>query len=1033
MLVPIVVYACAGTHAQVTPLDPGFRPALDELKLSAGTLRPGDRFAVEFGFRNDGTRAAKQEYTIFLHFEQPDQDCRQIRFAQHYRPQPATTRWQPGTTVTIGPYAVPVPAEAQGEYHIHLGIFDDGGTGQRLCEEYRGTLTVDPKAAPHNPRRTPMAVGEAAVRRSARAARLTDAARLDGGTFELHVARATGTWEIIDKRTGELWGSNPLAEGCGEVTLRSEDRTVTLPLDQADGLDAGDRALTLRYELQPGPGDPVEVRVKMERLENPDRVRVSYEAGNTDEWQATGATLLQNALTVTSSEGGYLAVPHRLGILLRADGGLPEIRTFRAYSNAESYSMAFVGAVKNGSAIFAAWDDPYTLLQTTGAWVDQPLIPGTHALSASLQLRNSGRAFSLYPLGKGGYVEVARAYREVARQRGLVRTWADKRGSSPTVEQMWGAVDMKPFVFVRTVAGTQWNRGAEDQVSVGYTFEEAAQVAEHFRKDLGIERAMFVLAGWIRRGYDNQHPDILPAAPECGGNDGLADCAERVRACGYLFGLHDNYQDMYKDAPSWDESYVMKHSDGSLFAGGVWAGGQAYLTCSRKALELAKRPQNLNEIRRLFHPTIYFVDTTFAAPPFECFDPVHPLSLSDDIHWKAELARYARSVMGLFGSEEGQEWAVPDADYFEGIMSHKVGDGGQQVVPLFELVYGDCTNLYTHQGDRADAGRGKYILDHILYAECPVYHFGQHLYYQAAQPEGQPLKPSVEAVRQTGPRAFEITYRWGVSGPPGAARSVFVHFTHPRATRPEGIAFQDDHLLPTSPETWQVGQTVTIGPRTVTIPEGFDGTSEVWLGLLGDQGERQGFQGIRQSGGRVHVGNVTLADSKITFEPVDPTGDQPERSFARSDGGWADGLNETDRLIKNTYEVLSPLNRLTATLPMTDHEFVSDQPRVERSRFGEDVEILVNYGPEPYRVRGVELPAYGFLVRAPTFWAFHAAEFGGVTYSPSAMFAVESRDGKPIPESRKVHVFHAFGDPRVSLGGKTFTVGKEADVDVRGR
>ena len=140
-----------------------------------------------------------------------------------------------------------------------------------------------------------------------------------------------------------------------------------------------------------------------------------------------------------------------------------------------------------------------------------------------------------------------------------------------------------------------------------------------------------------------------------------------------------------------------------------------------------------------------------------------------------------------------------------------------------------------------------------------------------------------------------------------------------------------------------------------------------------------------------------------------------------------------DRFVKNTYEVLSPLNRLTATLPMTDHEFVSDQPRVERSRFGEDVEILVNYGPEPYRVRGVELPAYGFLVRAPTFWAFHAAEFGGVTYSPSAMFAVESRDGKPIPESRKVHVFHAFGDPRVSLGGKTFTVGKEADVDVRGR
>ena len=70
---------------------------------------------------------------------------------------------------------------------------------------------------------------------------------------------------------------------------------------------------------------------------------------------------------------------------------------------------------------------------------------------------------------------------------------------------------------------------------------------------------MLVLNGWINGGYDNRHPDILPAAPEIGGNEGLAACSRRVKALGWLFGLHDNYQDMYRDAPSWNEEYIIKN------------------------------------------------------------------------------------------------------------------------------------------------------------------------------------------------------------------------------------------------------------------------------------------------------------------------------------------------------------------------------------------------------------------------------------------------------------------------------------------
>ena len=83
---------------------------------------------------------------------------------------------------------------------------------------------------------------------------------------------------------------------------------------------------------------------------------------------------------------------------------------------------------------------------------------------------------------------------------------------------------------------------------------------------------------------------------------------------------------MYRDAPSWDEYWVQKRADGSLFKGGVWLGGQAYYTCAREAIKLAQRPQNLPLVRDVVHPDIYFIDTTYAVGPQECYDPRHPLT-----------------------------------------------------------------------------------------------------------------------------------------------------------------------------------------------------------------------------------------------------------------------------------------------------------------------------------------------------------------------------------------------------------------------
>ncbi len=672
---------------------------------------------------------------------------------------------------------------------------------------------------------------------------------------------------LLDKSSGVVWTLNP-----PRVVLKDKR---TLKCRPAKGITRSGDAL--RFSCQPG----MEFELRM--TGDPPAVEYSFEPGP----EVEEVLLLDHSLELDPGQQNYYAVPHRLGILLPVEGDKPYSRRLRAYETGRGYSMAMFGAVNNGSALLLNWEDVYTDIL-----VDYSVEP--RRLTASLAMRRSAHAVRLQPLGRGGYVEIAKAYRLIARRRGYLKTLAEKVRENPAVERFFGAADFKPFAFVRNVPNTRWNKTDKEVLRISFSFEECAQLAEHFKNDLGIDRALLVLNGWINGGYDNRHPDVLPAAPEIGGNEGLTACSRRVRALGgWVFGLHDNYQDLYKDAPSWDESYIMKNADGSLRQGGVWAGGLAYLICSQKSLELARRPQNVPRVRELFAPDLYFSDTIFAAPPYQCFDANHPLTLGDDIRYKQELCDYLRQQFGLFGSEEGREWGVAHADYFEGLMSHRTRfqrpDDTDIVIPLFELVFGDAIPIYAHQSDRPRPDNPVYILDHILYAEMPVYYFGNHRYW---------------------------------------------------------------------------------------------------------------------------------SDPKQDFRP--PAGSESRLVFAQ---GGRFGL--IDQFIKNTYEVLSPLGRVTALLPMTEHRFVTPDRKVESTRFGTDVEVTVNYGPADFSTARAVLPQYGFLIESPTLVAFYARQYRGLSYSEPSLVVLRSLDGRPLESSRRVRIYRGFGDRRVEWKGKVVEVETE--------
>ena len=837
--------------------------------------------------------------------------------------------------------------------------------------------------------------------------------RLEGRAVTVEVDTASGQWALTDGRSGVRWPSQGRA-------APGTARWLQGGFAEAD-VEAGRR---VRLRKKSG------AAVVFELLDGGRTVELRYEG------EAAGdVRVLGDALGITDAEGGCVVVPCREGLLIPADGGKSFRRTFGT-SDYEGCHMNMLGFVKSGSALVVSWDDAYVFPEVRSTRPRGEAY--AQRLTADFALRRSAKSLRLTPLGKGNWNTLAAGYRRIAERKKLAATLREKVRRNAKAERMVGAANVKLWTCLARRMNEQSTK--EESVKVRWTFAEAAQIAEHLHNDLGIERCLFMMGGWTEGGYDCRHPDNLPANPECGGNQALAAAIRRIQALDYVACLHDNVQDMYRDAKSWDPSYIEKRPDGSLVQGGRWLGGRAYMVCAPKQLELARRPQNLPGIRKLFPVWSYFIDTTYAVGPRECHDPNHPIGRNDDIAWKARLSDYARNVFGLFGSECGREWALPHSDFFEGL----VGVSGRYyhglkpdslaatVIPFWEMVYHDCQICWGKYGYAADQA-AEYVAHHVLCARPLHYHsIGDHLYWkaEAAAKGGVKVRPRVVRTEPAGKGSFRIRYAWDVREDVGADWRVFVHFGTPR-----DIRFQDDHVPAPPTSTWRKGQTIEIGPHTVIVPPAVrDKALNVYVGLFSmkDLSTRASLPGC-DSQRRVLAGRLRL-QPEIRFgkAPVGTHG--PDRScYVRCDGGWAEGLHPTDVFLKNTQEVLGPLHAATAHDVLTRLEFLTPDRALRRATYGRGnaaTTVVVNFGQADAEVTSklggrAVLPPWGFVVEAPRFAAFCATRWGGQDYPGGALFTLRATDGGSLAESKRVRVFHGFGGAALRWAGRNHDVPRE--------
>jgi len=710
------------------------------------------------------------------------------------------------------------------------------------------------------------------------------------------VSVSDNTWSLEDLRAGVAWGN--LGRGAPWVEIRTAPELgaprTPLILSAAEAKDDG---LCCSFADATG-------KMKLDLVFCLKGSALQVYAMPDPGLGYAAIDLFRSGLDATCAEDGEAFVPIRMGLLLPARGGDPFDLTWGTYDY-EGVHLAMAGMFKSGAALLLDWGDPYTKVS-----VARTVEGDVNRIGMRVSLIKTALSVELRCLGKGDLTTLAEGYRERATELGYRVPWSEKLKDRPQGARLFGAANVKLWT---ALARRIDENLVETEAKVRWTFDEAASIAEHLKKDLELEDVLFHLGGWTRYGYDCRHPDIRPANPECGGNEALLDCVDRVKACGYLFCFHDNYQDMYRDSSSWDEAWLQKEADGTPTVGGFWLGGRAYYTCAREAVKLIQRPDNLPWVQEAFDPDLYFIDTTYAVGPQECYDPRHPLTKQQDIEWKIRLSDYTRDLLGMFGSECGREWAVPHADFFEGLASvsgdyfHRLqpADLGGSVVPFFDMVFHDCIALHGKYGYKPEE-MAEQVIHHVAMGRTLYYHaLGDHLYWQ--DPEELPEMPAAE-------------------GPMDAAM------------------------------------------------------------------------------------------------------------YTRAVGGWAEGMGRWDRFMKNTQEILGPLNKLTSQALIDRYEFLDEARTVRKTTFSNGVTTVVNGSAEDVTVTSAAgtqavLPPYGFLVEAGTFTAFVATAWDGKSYDAPVLFTVTSLDDQPVATAKSFRIFHGFGESELLWQGKKHNVAREAVVE----
>jgi hypothetical protein len=385
----------------------------------------------------------------------------------------------------------------------------------------------------------------------------------------------------------------------------------------------------------------------------------------------------------------------------RNQQGAPE-DTSEIQSNViESWSMSFWGWKKGAAAAMLIVESPNDAAYQFSHPAGGPTVigPRWRASLGRLAYPRSGR---ICFFASGDYVTLAKRYRRYALESGLHVSLAEKIARTPRVRSLIATPLSRVSILRNLKQDSQRYDKSDPAKNFSLTsFDERAQKLREL-KAKGLDRFHVCLTGFPRLGYDRQHPDELPPAPQAGGWQGLKRLADTCRELGYLLTFHEQFRDYYVDAPSYDPQFAIHEEDEAsppqAFPGtrfGIWkegripfmrywdGGKQTFLNSRLMLGHLRKNYEWLLE--RGIRPDGIYLDVFGYVPPDEDWNEQHPTTRTDNLNDRGACYRWTRERFGIVGTEAACDWTVRYAD-----ISSPLRPARGVPVPLFNLVYHDA-------------------------------------------------------------------------------------------------------------------------------------------------------------------------------------------------------------------------------------------------------------------------------------------------------------------------------------------------------
>lgn len=356
--------------------------------------------------------------------------------------------------------------------------------------------------------------------------------------------------------------------------------------------------------------------------------------------------------------------------------------------------MPWFGQVKHGAGYIAIASTPWN----GGVYAEHPAGgPYTHVgtwWEPSLGKMDYRRCLEYTFLNNCDYNDLCKVYRNYVKEHGLFTSLEEKAARVPSVNDLIGCS------FVHCGIKTNVNPKSDfydpenpEKNNFITTFAAREKEVENLYQ-LGVRKMYLHLDGWAEPGYDNHHPDYLPACIEAGGWEGMKSLVDTMHRLGFMFGIHDQYRDYYLDAPTFDPAYATMLPDGTYPQHARWAGGPQTYLCGTQAPYYVRR--NFTEI--LSHGIKLdgtYLDVFTCNEGDECANPLHRMTRKECYEFRKNCFDWLLSKGILSSSEEVSDWSMQSlvfchyAPYHFMLQTPGTPKDGIPV-PLFNLVYHDC-------------------------------------------------------------------------------------------------------------------------------------------------------------------------------------------------------------------------------------------------------------------------------------------------------------------------------------------------------